>query len=125
MLLARLSRAHAYQGCGPEEGLSSQPPPGGKNATHRIKGWRLGVHLIRTLESKIEIPVGEKIMSSTTENIKDKIEKVAEKAKDATEKVAEKAKDATEKVADKTKDAVHKAGEKLKGAGERLKHSTD
>jgi hypothetical protein len=49
-------------------------------------------------------------MSSTKENIKDKIDKGAEKAKDATEKVT-----------DRSKDAARKAGEKLKDAGDKLK----
>jgi hypothetical protein len=45
--------------------------------------------------------------------------------KEKIDHVADKAKNATEKVADEAKNAAHKLGEKLKQAGDKVKHSTD
>jgi hypothetical protein len=53
---------------------------------------------------------GEHIMGSTTDSVKEGIEKTAETLKHATEKVA-----------DTIKDTAHRAGEKMKEEGQKVK----
>jgi len=60
------------------------------------------------------LETGLEITMSTKNDVKEKIDHVADKAKDVTDKVA-----------DKAKDAAHKTGEKLKDVGDKVKHSTD